>query len=81
MASKRYIVNEPSFIDGTLRQAGDVVTTDLGSDYDAKLHANLTPFTPKALEKMKAELDEAEREVEQNPPGQAGESQPTPSAE
>lgn len=57
----KFIVNEPSFIDGTLRQAGDIVETNLGGEkYHEKKHANLTPYSPKALQEIQQQLAEEE---------------------
>lgn len=58
MAKARYVVKEKSYIDGHLRQAGDVVDIDLGCNYDPKAHANLAPFSKKALQDVQSAINE-----------------------
>jgi hypothetical protein len=60
---QKFIVLEKSFIDGTIREVGDVVDIVLGRPHDPTKHANLQPHTPEAERKMQEKLAAEAKEI------------------
>lgn len=55
---QKLIVKEKSFIDGTIREKGEVVDIVLGRAHHKEAHSNLEPYSPEAKKRIDAELEE-----------------------